>query len=55
MNYKEFLETKKKSHIDSGFEIDESKLSSHLFDFQKFAVKLCELVPQFQRKEWYCD
>ena len=38
MEYKDFLETKKKSHVDSGFEIDESELSSHLFDFQKYAV-----------------
>jgi hypothetical protein len=38
MNYKQFLETKRKSHIDSGFIIDESELSSHLFDFQKYAV-----------------
>ena len=39
MKYKEFLDTKRKSHIDSGFEVDESELSTHLFDFQKFAVK----------------
>ena len=38
MDYKQFLDTKKKSHIDSGFDIDESQLSSHLFDFQKYAV-----------------
>ena len=38
MNYKEFLDSKKKSQIDSGFDIDESQLSSHLFDFQKYAV-----------------
>jgi len=37
--YKEFLSKKKKSHIDSGFEVKESDLSIHLFDFQKFAVK----------------
>ena len=37
--YKEFLETKTKSHIHSGFDIEESELSAHLFDFQKFAVK----------------
>ena len=38
-NYKEFLEGKTKSHISSGFDIDESDLSEHLFDFQRFAVK----------------
>jgi hypothetical protein len=38
-NYKTFLATKKKSHISSGFKIDISCLSDHLFDFQKFAVK----------------
>ena len=39
MNYQDFLETKKKSFLESGFEIDESKLNKNLFDFQKFAVK----------------
>ena len=36
--YKQFLKEKTKSHIDSGFTIEESKLSGHLFDFQKYAV-----------------
>lgn len=39
MNYQDFLETKKKSFLESGFEIEESKLNKNLFDFQKFAVK----------------
>ena len=39
MEYKDFLSTKKKSFIDSGFEIDESLLNSNLFDFQKYTVK----------------
>ena len=39
MDYKSFLDTKKKYHVDSGFFINENKLSNHLFDFQKFAVK----------------
>jgi DNA modification methylase len=39
MNYQDFLETKKKSFVESGFEIDESSLNKNLFDFQKFAVK----------------
>lgn len=39
MNYTEFLEQKKTSHIQSGFDILESDLHSDLFDFQKFIVK----------------
>jgi len=34
MDYNEFLETKKKSFISSGFDIDESELNNNLFDFQ---------------------
>lgn len=40
MEYKEFLKTKEKSHISSGFDIEEDKLNSSLFDFQKFTVKI---------------
>ena len=39
MNYNEFLETKKKTFISSGFDINESELNQNLFDFQKYAVK----------------
>lgn len=39
MEYKQFLETKKKKFISSGFDIDEIKLNNNLFDFQKYAVK----------------
>jgi DNA modification methylase len=39
MQYKEFLETKKKTFISSGFDIDESELNENLFDFQRFIVK----------------
>lgn len=39
MEYKEFLETKQKKHIHSGFDIKECELNTHLFDFQKFIVK----------------
>jgi DNA modification methylase len=39
MDYNKFLETKRKTFIESGFEIDESELNSNLFDFQKFTVK----------------
>ena len=38
-DYQEFLKSKQKAHIDSGFEIDESELNSNLFPFQKFIVK----------------
>jgi DNA modification methylase/superfamily II DNA or RNA helicase len=40
MNYKEFLETKKKTFIESGFEINEVDLNENLFDFQKYAVRI---------------
>lgn len=40
MKYKQFLETKKKSHIESGFNVDELQLNSNLFDFQKHIVKI---------------
>lgn len=39
MEYQKFLESKRKSFIESGFEIDESELNSNLFDFQKYIVK----------------
>jgi len=39
MEYQTFLETKRKTFLESGFEIDESELNSNLFDFQKFTVK----------------
>lgn len=39
MEYSEFLKTKHKSIIDSGFEIDESELNPKLFPFQKFVNK----------------
>ncbi len=37
MNYLEFLETKKKNIIESGFEV--KKLNPNLFDFQDFIVR----------------
>jgi DNA modification methylase len=40
MNYKEFLETKKKTFIESGFDINELDLNENLFDFQKYAVRI---------------
>lgn len=38
--YIEFLESKKKTHLLSGFDIEETELNSHLFDFQKHIVKV---------------
>ena len=35
MEYRKFLETKKKQHISSGFKIDEIELNTNMFDFQK--------------------
>lgn len=40
MEYEKFLETKKKTFIDSGFEVDEKDLHESLFDFQKYAVNI---------------
>ncbi|MCB0446052.1 MAG: DEAD/DEAH box helicase family protein [Gelidibacter sp.] len=40
MDYKEFLKTKEKKFITSGFEIDESDLNKNLFDFQRYVVKI---------------
>ena len=40
MNYEEFLKTKKKSFISSGFKINEKQLNNNLFDFQKHIVKI---------------
>jgi len=39
MDYLDFLEAKVKSHVKSGFTIQDSELNSKLFDFQKFIVK----------------
>jgi hypothetical protein len=37
MDYKEFLKTKQKRIIESGFEV--KKLNDHLFPFQEFIVR----------------
>ena len=39
MDYIDFLKTKQKENIQSGFDVDESDLNPMLFDFQKFSVK----------------
>jgi len=38
--YKEFLDTKRKTFIESGFELKESDLNPMLKDFQKYAVEI---------------
>ena len=40
-DYEKFLQSKIKSHCETGFDIPESKLNKKLFDFQKFIVKRC--------------
>jgi DNA modification methylase len=47
MEYKQFLKTKEKNHISSGFEIDESELNNNLFDFQKYIVKTALMKGRF--------
>jgi DNA modification methylase len=37
--YLEFLEKKKATHVNSGFEVNEKSLNKSLFDFQRFIVK----------------
>jgi len=39
MNYQEFLKSKIKTVIQSGFDIAESELNPNLFDFQRYIVK----------------
>lgn len=39
MNYHDFLKTKQKTHIQSGFEVQDSELNQNLFEFQRFIVK----------------
>lgn len=39
MEYEQFLQTKQKNHILSGFDIEESDLNENMFHFQKFIVK----------------
>lgn len=39
MTYQDFLTQKQKSHIYSGFNVDESELNNAMFPFQKFIVR----------------
>lgn len=47
MDYKDFLETKRKTFTESGFDIDDKKLNKQLKDFQKFGVKTALLKGKF--------
>lgn len=39
MNYKDFLQSKMKSHETSGFDVKEKDMNPAMFDFQKFIVR----------------
>lgn len=64
MNYHEFLEKRKRSIIESGFDIPGEKINPILFDFQNYAVRKallygryalleeCGLGKTFQQIEW---
>ena len=64
MNYTEFLKTKEKTFLSSGFDVEEADLNQNLFPFQKFAVKTalkkgrfalfedCGLGKTAQQLEW---
>lgn len=39
MNYKEFLKTKERVYVSSGFDVESNELNDNLFDFQKAIVK----------------
>ena len=47
MDYKEFINQKKKSHISSGFEINEDELNDSLFDFQRYIVSKALLAGRY--------
>jgi len=63
-SYQQFLESKQKNHVLSGFEIDKTQLSENLFEFQKFIVQRaikagkyavfadCGLGKTFMQLEW---
>lgn len=62
--YEQFLESKKRNFIESGFDVDESELNELLKDFQKYGVKIalkkgrfafffdCGLGKTFCQLEW---
>jgi DNA modification methylase len=47
MDYKQFIETKKKTHVYSGFDIADDLLNPHLFEFQRFIVKRALLAGKY--------
>jgi DNA modification methylase len=47
MEYKQFLDTKRKTFIESGFELNESDLNINLKDFQKYGIKTALLKGKF--------
>ena len=63
-DYQKFLETKRKTFIESGFELSESELNPLLKDFQKFGIHValkkgkfafffdCGLGKTFCQLEW---
>jgi DNA modification methylase len=40
MNYKDFIKTKEKKFISSGFDVNDNDLNKNLFDFQRYIVKI---------------
>ena len=46
-DYKEFLKKKQKSHVLSGFDIEESELNKAMFPFQKLIVKMALKAGKF--------
>lgn len=46
-SYLEFLETKKRSRVESGFKVEESQLNPSLFPFQKYCVQRALLAGKF--------
>ncbi|MFB3057356.1 MAG: DNA methyltransferase [Ignavibacteriaceae bacterium] len=47
MSYIDFIESKKKKFISSGFEIEENLLNINLFDFQRYIVKIALMKGRF--------
>ena len=52
MEYKEFLQTKQKNHIVSGFNVDQSDLNSNLFPFQRFIVDRALKAGKYASPVW---
>jgi len=64
LDYQKFLETKRKTFLESGFEINENELNNNLKDFQKYGIKTalfkgkfafffdCGLGKTFCQLEW---